>query len=86
MPRERGPRSGGPHQKRPGPTASTCCLIWGPAHRAGRSNEGVTVAGANGAIEHAWANAETIEHAIEVATEAVCGLLRIDQVISARGD
>ena len=31
-------------------------------------------------------NAETLEHAIEVATEAVCGLLRIDQVISARGD
>ena len=56
------------------------------AHRAGRSNEGVTVAGANGVIEHAWANAETLEHAIEVATEAVCGLLRIDQVISARGD
>ncbi|MBV19159.1 MAG: thermosome subunit, partial [Euryarchaeota archaeon] len=56
------------------------------AHRAGRSNDGVTVAGINGAIEHAWANAATLEHAIEVATEAVCGLLRIDQVISARGD
>ena len=56
------------------------------AHRAGRSDEGVTAAGSNGTIAHAWANAATLEHAIEVATEAVCGLLRIDQVISARGD
>lgn len=56
------------------------------AHRAGSSDNGVTAAGANGPIDAAWANAETLEHAIEVATEAVCGLLRIDQVISARGD
>ena len=56
------------------------------AHRAGSSDNGVTAAGVNGPIEVAWANAETLEHAVEVATEAVCGLLRIDQVISARGD
>ncbi|DAC18243.1 MAG: hypothetical protein CBD01_001860 [Euryarchaeota archaeon TMED141] len=56
------------------------------AHRAGHADEGVTPAGINGTITQAWANAETLEHAVVVSTEAVCGLLRIDQVISARGD
>ena len=56
------------------------------AHRAGQIDQGVTAAGANGIITQAWANAETLEHAVVVSTEAVCGLLRIDQVISARGD
>ena len=55
-------------------------------HRNGIENTGVLPDGGAGPISVAWANAFTLEHAIEMATESVCSLLRIDQVISARGD
>ena len=55
-------------------------------HRAGNSGAGITQSGAPGTIEGAWLPTYTLEHAISVACESACGLLRVDQVISARGD
>ena len=55
-------------------------------HRAGDFNAGITQSGIPGTIEGAWLPTYTIEHAISVACESACGLLRVDQVISARGD
>ncbi len=56
------------------------------AHRNGQHEAGVGPDGTCAIITSAWSNAFTLEHALEVATESVCGLLRIDQVISSRGD
>ena len=56
------------------------------AHRNGTAEAGVGPDGTSCPITSAWSNAFTLEHALEVATESVCGLLRIDQVISSRGD
>jgi len=55
-------------------------------HRAGDSNAGINHAGAPATIEDVWHPAFTLEHAISAACESACGLLRVDQVISARGD
>ncbi|MEJ6563146.1 MAG: TCP-1/cpn60 chaperonin family protein [Euryarchaeota archaeon] len=55
-------------------------------HRDGSPDSGVQQTGHAGPIESAWSSAETLAHAIEAACETACGLLRVDQVISARGD
>ena len=55
-------------------------------HRAGQINSGITQSGKPGEIESVWLPTYTIEHAISAACESACGLLRVDQVISARGD
>ena len=55
-------------------------------HRDGSPNSGVQHTGHAGQIDTAWSSAETLAHAIEAACETACGLLRVDQVISARGD
>jgi len=63
-----------------------CLLELRALHRAGNSEAGVLRDGKAGTIEEALASAETLSHAIEAACETACGLLRVDQVISARGD
>ena len=55
-------------------------------HRAGVSDAGINQSGAPGVIEGAWLPTYTLEHSISAACESACGLLRVDQVISARGD
>jgi len=55
-------------------------------HRGGDSNAGINHAGVPATIEDVWHPSFTIEHAISAACESACGLLRVDQVISARGD
>ena len=55
-------------------------------HRAGNSNAGITQSGKPGEIVDAWLPTYTLEHSISAACESACGLLRVDQVISARGD
>ena len=55
-------------------------------HRQGNTDFGVAQNGLCESIEQAWASAETLAHAFEAACETACGLLRVDQVISARGD
>ena len=55
-------------------------------HRAGHSNAGITQSGKPGEIVDAWLPTYTLEHSISAACESACGLLRVDQVISARGD
>ena len=55
-------------------------------HRQGNSDYGVTHSGLCGSVTEAWASAETLAHAFEAACETACGLLRVDQVISSRGD
>tara|TARA_B100000767_G_scaffold237508_1_gene231753 strand:- start:348 stop:1946 length:1599 start_codon:yes stop_codon:yes gene_type:complete len=61
-------------------------LILRSLHRDGSPNSGVQHSGQAGPVESAWSSAETLAHAIEAACETACGLLRVDQVISARGD
>ena len=55
-------------------------------HRAGKTDSGITQSGKPGAIASVWLPTYTIEHAISAACESACSLLRVDQVISARGD
>ena len=55
-------------------------------HRAGKTDSGITQSGKPGAISSVWLPTYTIEHAISAACESACSLLRVDQVISARGD
>jgi chaperonin GroEL (HSP60 family) len=55
-------------------------------HRSGQSNSGITQSGKPGVIVDAWLPTYTLEHSISAACESACGLLRVDQVISARGD
>ncbi|MEK9651164.1 MAG: TCP-1/cpn60 chaperonin family protein [Poseidonia sp.] len=55
-------------------------------HRAGKAQAGVDASGGVSTITSTWLPAETLHHALEAATETACGLLRVDQVISARGD
>ena len=55
-------------------------------HRAGSSSAGIDENGRVATLEHTWLPADTLRHALEAATETACGLLRVDQVISARGD
>ena len=56
------------------------------AHRNGNYESGIGSSGSVEVVEQAWAPTETLLHGIEAATETACGLLRVDQVISARGD
>ena len=56
------------------------------AHRNGNYDSGIGPSGSVEVVEQAWAPTETLLHGIEAATETACGLLRVDQVISARGD
>ena len=56
------------------------------SHRQGNFNHGIGVDGKAVEITQAWSSAETLSHAIQAASETACGLLRVDQVISARGD
>jgi chaperonin GroEL (HSP60 family) len=55
-------------------------------HRQGTRHAGIDASGKVAPIEEAWLPAETLRHALGAATETACGLLRVDQVISARGD
>ena len=55
-------------------------------HRSGKINSGITQSGKPGEAEGVWIPTYTLEHAISAACESACGLLRVDQVISARGD
>ena len=56
------------------------------AHRNGEHLSGIAPSGLVEVVEAAWAPTDTILHGLEAATETACGLLRVDQVISARGD
>jgi len=49
-------------------------------------NSGINAQGESGQLSGVLECSETIAHAIEAACETACGLLRVDQVISARGD
>ena len=55
-------------------------------HRGGDINAGINHAGVPATIEEVWLPSFTLEHAISAACESACSLLRVDQVISARGD
>jgi chaperonin GroEL (HSP60 family) len=55
-------------------------------HKLGVHAAGIDENGHVNEIESAWLPTETLRHALEAATETACGLLRVDQVISARGD
>jgi chaperonin GroEL (HSP60 family) len=56
------------------------------AHRSGAWQSGIDEQGKVQEISTTWLPSETLRHALEAATETACGLLRVDQVISARGD
>lgn len=56
------------------------------AHRQGDANAGVDAKGDVVTIQSTWLPAATLHHALGSAIETTCGLLRVDQVISARGD
>ena len=55
-------------------------------HRAGKKNSGVGKDGNPARIEGVLIPATTILHSLQAACETTCGLIRVDQVISARGD
>ena len=55
-------------------------------HRNGTATAGIDAEGKVTEIQSTWLPLKTIHHALESATETACGLLRVDQVISARGD
>ena len=55
-------------------------------HRKGKLNAGIDHSGAPANIEGVWLPSFTLVHAISAACESACSLLRVDQVISARGD
>ncbi len=55
-------------------------------HREGKSKTGVASDGTLQEMDDVIEPLYTILHALELATETACGLLRVDQVISARGD
>jgi chaperonin GroEL (HSP60 family) len=55
-------------------------------HRQGSRFAGIDAEGKVAEITETWLPTETLHHALESATETACGLLRVDQVISARGD
>ena len=56
------------------------------AHRNQSSDNGVGRTGQVVSMTDVWMPAETLAHGLELACETACGLLRVDQVISARGD
>ena len=55
-------------------------------HRGGARYAGIDANGKVAEITETWLPSKTLHHALESATETACGLLRVDQVISARGD
>ena len=55
-------------------------------HREGKANAGIDANGKVAEITSTWIPMQTLRHALDSATETACGLLRVDQVISARGD
>ena len=55
-------------------------------HRNGTATAVIDAEGKVAEIQSTWLPLKTIHHALESATETACGLLRVDQVISARGD
>lgn len=55
-------------------------------HRSGQTDSGITQSGKPGVIQGVWLPTYTLEHSISAACESACSLLRVDQVISARGD
>lgn len=55
-------------------------------HRNGKGSAGIDAEGNVAGIDATWLPLATLHHALESATETACGLLRVDQVISARGD
>ena len=56
------------------------------AHRNHSNLFGVCVNGSVGVIENVLLSSFTVSHALQSAVETTCGLLRVDQVISSRGD
>ena len=54
--------------------------------RLGKHESGINTAGEVGDLGEVWECSATSIHALEAACETACGLLRVDQVISARGD
>ena len=54
--------------------------------RLGGQNCGIDINGKVATLEDVWECSDTVLHALEAACETACGLLRVDQVISARGD
>ena len=55
-------------------------------HQGGARYAGIDANGKVAEITETWLPSKTLHHALESATETACGLLRVDQVISARGD
>lgn len=55
-------------------------------HRNNTLDGGINKNGEAATLQGVLECSETIAHAIEAACETACGLLRVDQVISARGD
>ena len=55
-------------------------------YRSGVKHSGINPQGEAGELSGVLECSETIAQAIEAACETACGLLRVDQVISARGD
>ena len=56
------------------------------AHRNQSNRYGVCKNGSIGEIEDVLLSSFTVSHALQAAVETACGLLRVDQVISSRGD
>lgn len=56
------------------------------AHRNDSADSGVSKDGSIGEISGVLIPAATLSHALQAAVETTCGLLRVDQVISSRGD
>ena len=54
--------------------------------RSGDSMIGITAAGSVGSVDGAWHPRAVIQDGLESATETAMSMLRIDQVISSRGD
>ena len=56
------------------------------AHRTHSGKHGIGREGHVVPMSDVWVPADTLAHGLELACETACGLLRVDQVISARGD
>jgi len=56
------------------------------AHRNQSKQFGVCKDGSIGEIQDVLLSSHTVSHALQAAVETACGLLRVDQVISSRGD
>jgi chaperonin GroEL (HSP60 family) len=56
------------------------------AHRNRSRQFGVCKDGSIGEIQDVLLSSHTVSHALQAAVETACGLLRVDQVISSRGD